>query len=354
MPWIFRIHRDAMLRLGSAFRRAYDDYFATGSLRSRDHARPIWGDEWAEGSINCLWYPCNWRDVSDDELVLLIPSLVSLKPNGDHPDRFGPSRNLRRALIARLRWAVLALSSSANGESDAFERVLEVINQTKAMTAIDIRDWSTGEAECTEFYGDLAAELSTRRLSHRFTASKSEASSQYWIYELTVLACMDRLLCHSISTQDVSGSIGRDGGHYGIPEILLATIHSGLNGAYVYQQIAGSHELLTVGAWLGHLLRGRAAIMPDFIADYIVERFSQAPDEDNSAARRCDRLLYIYGDLTVGSRRLLKIARRVKANGDAAVVTPKFRYSERYSELLACTENFSGDVASRISLQPLD
>jgi hypothetical protein len=50
------------------------------SVSGRSHcnkATTIWGDGLEDLSLSTLWYRCNWDNVSDDELILLIPSLVS-------------------------------------------------------------------------------------------------------------------------------------------------------------------------------------------------------------------------------------------------------------------------------------
>src|SRR5262245_43932284 len=38
-------------------------------------ATTVWGDGIEDLSLTSLWYPCAWNDVSEDELLLLIPSL---------------------------------------------------------------------------------------------------------------------------------------------------------------------------------------------------------------------------------------------------------------------------------------
>ena len=60
----------------------------------------------------------------------------------------------------------------------------------------------------------------------------------------------------------------------GLADILVGSIHISINSAYA-------------GAWFGTLLRGRAALMPDFAAEIILgylERDLQPAEWDQSKA----------------------------------------------------------------------
>lgn len=66
------------------------------------------------------------------------------------------------------------------------------------------------------------------------------------------------------------------------------------NGAYVYPQYAFAHELLGTGAWLGVLLRGRSALMPEFVAQVLTDYMSDPQKSWANAQNPIARLLEFH------------------------------------------------------------
>jgi len=85
------------------------------------------------------------------------------------------------------------------------------------------------------------------------------------------------------------------------------------------------HELLSLGAWLGYLVRGRAALMPSFVAELLRCELGVAPSPSSRAGNASEirTLLRFYADLAVGSRRLLRQARGAGKSGRAKLVRPR-------------------------------
>ena len=329
-----------MLKLGPVFRRAYGEYVAARSLRRSSRARPIWGDEWVEDSLGTLWYPCSWRDVSHDELVLLIPTLAT--PETGQFEKDGPSRYLHRALAAHLRRSVILLSGSRPGRHRAVEEVMDTIVKTGAVTTVDIREcWASGAADIAEFYGDPPA----------LAAYPIDEELERWVFELTVLACLDRVLADSKSP-DVAADTRHDCDPFNLPAILLATIYSSFNAAYIYPQLRSLHELFSAGAWLGHLLRGRAALMPEFIADSMIESLRPSKTDD-SIWDRCDRLLRTHADMAIGADKLLQIAARAKKQRAPVLVRPARIAEGHLAALNACVKPASENIVRHLRAQLL-
>src|SRR5262249_20829295 len=81
-----------------------------------------------------------------------------------------------------------------------------------------------------------------------------------WLFEFSVLSCLDHML------------VTARRGHTHAPRVSLAdafvgSLHASFNAAYLYPELVYAHELLTLGAWLGNLVRGRAALLPTFVAE---------------------------------------------------------------------------------------
>jgi hypothetical protein len=139
------------------------------------------------------------------------------------------------------------------------------------------------------------------------------------------LACLDRLLADALVGSDGHTGSREIARHVSMSEAMFATIYASFNGAYVYPRFTACHEAFTVGAWLGYLARGRAALMPTFVADHVVERFAGSQGNWDAETGACDLLLRHCAESTVGLGRLQKIARRVVNSGRPNLVIPQCR-----------------------------
>jgi hypothetical protein len=119
-----------------------------------------------------------------------------------------------------------------------------------------------------------------------------------------------------------TGRSGKPALEPGLALAVAGSIHAAFNGAYIYPQLASMHELLSVAAWLGHLVRGRPAFMPLFAAEYLVDELGCGAREGASDWARASNLLRLYAESAVGVERLRAMARRVVTSGKPALVLP--------------------------------
>lgn len=185
---------------------------------------PPWGDGFVGLPLATLWYPRSWCDVSDDELVLFLPHLTER----DDP-QFGIAARLGTACNYRNRVAegLYALSGNAS---------------------------------------ELRAQPLT--VEERAAAERLpfDCDRPLWAREAAILDAIGHMLRHARYEVEDTPSLA---------VALLASIHTGINAAYVYPTHTCAHEILAAGAWLGVLLKGRRAIFPEALARVFVESESR-------------------------------------------------------------------------------
>jgi hypothetical protein len=251
-------------------------------------AQPPWGDGFLELSLSTLWYSRSWSDVSDDELVLLFPYL----DQSDDPE-FGVAARIRHAFFRRLRASMIILDEGGK------QRTLDLIAKTSSISSI-ISDKN---------FSDIALQIPTleeRAIAGRFASQ----NSTNWKYEIAVLASINRTLL----------KIRSGGAQTDSPELtdaLNRSIHTGLNAAYVYPAYAFAHELFATGAWLGIVLRGRAALMPEFIARVLNESLVRPHGADPASD-----VLRFNAERAGGVTYFLQHARKALEFGHPIVVKP--------------------------------
>jgi len=119
---------------------------------------------------------------------------------------------------------------------------------------------------------------------------------------------MDRMMYDALPAtfQKASPLLGRPE----LPDVLLATIHTSMNGAYVYPETDYAHELLTAGAWLGVTLTGRTALMPSSVGDVLLSYLGRSQRPRDPCEQRIVRILEYYSEQIGGADRLIRAARR--------------------------------------------
>lgn len=267
--------------------------------------RRVWGDVFLNQSLQNQWYPANWESVEDDELGFLIPSLAAWDAEpGAVPGRSGtvdgPPQRIRRVLIDR----IVAASERFGGRHDDllpgadFRLALE---RSRAVTSID---WQAMFDEGGA--GHLRA---------------SQMCQPSLVHELCVLECLDRL--HGDATRRTVANDPVDPAP-DLAHCVAASIHSGINAGYVYEEYRWAHELLLTAVWIGYLLKGRAALMPVPVAQCLVDYLQpETPiDADSEIGRAC-AILSHYGEIAAGEQRLLAIARRVLRTRYTAISHPR-------------------------------
>ncbi len=247
--------------------------------------------------------------------MLFIPSLAADRIFAS--DQAGPALHIRRALAARLDSAIHLLGS--RGEPQTLARIA-------ACSVISV---------CSP-QDVLREALSDCRSGPRYPAWEQRNDLAVWTFELSVLACIDRMLVDArpphprpseccITKADLA-------------DVLVASIHTGFNGAYVYPQFAFAHELLGAGAWLGVLLRGRSALMPEFVAEVLIDYSAHFKKSWEDAQDPIVRLLAFHAELAGGSERLLRRARKVNKSDRTAIVMGGMRPTARAAR--PCTWNY--------------
>lgn len=277
-------------------------------LRSAQQRRargPLWGDGLIDRSLTTMWYPTDWDTVSADELVLIIPSLVSRTPPRDAAH--GPALHIWQAMAARVESAVLAINSIVSDGGTG----TSVLGRLKASGAIDVY-LATTFADGTR--------TPERPLSDPTGfAFRHWTSKEVWEFELSVLACIDRMLCEALPPTPERTKALLD--TFELPEALIASIHARFNGAYVFPQYDYAHEILTAGAWLGILMQGRPALMPVVVSEVLVAYLERQESALSPSAQAIADILSFHAALVGGAERLVKIAKKVQAKGYPLTVT---------------------------------
>jgi hypothetical protein len=263
---------------------------------------PVWGDGLIDQSLTTLGHSCDWSNVDEDELVLFIPSLMARHASA--LEQAGPVPHIRRALAARLAWAVRFL----NFQDEL--RTLERIAACGVILACSPRE-AFDEAQS---HSAASYRYNTHRPTFHLDQTNNLAT---WTFELSVLACIDRMLLDAMPTRRRSADCIPSAD---LADVLVASIHTSINGAYVYPQYAFAHELLGTGAWLGVLLRGRSALMPEFVAQVLTDYMSGHQKSWANAQNPIARLLKFHAELAGGAERLMRRARKVNRSGRPAFV----------------------------------
>jgi hypothetical protein len=233
--------------------------------RTDGATRPPWGDGFIDLPLATLWHPRSWSDVSDDELVLFLPQLTDC----DDP-QFGIAARLRESLSHRMRVSEALSALSGDVSADC----------AKPLTAKE-----RATVEHLPFDRDRPS----------------------WMQEAAILEAIRHMLRRACSEVTNTPSL---------ETALLGSIHTGINAAYVYPEHAYAHELLTAGAWLGVLLKGRRALMPKAVADVFVE------SEARGTESIIDEMMHLHMDYLGGRKFHLRRASNViRADQYASIVT---------------------------------
>jgi hypothetical protein len=248
----------------------------------RPHSDGVWGNGLADLSLATLWYPAaSWADVWDDEVVFLIPALAS---RGAIPGEPRPIALLRVALSAQAQRAAGALVAAGVAE-----------NQAAALQAIS-RAVATGNPRAADHAGPAGSRA----------ADKSWEAYLPSLPALMIFAILQGML---LRLQDTPETVGH---HLSLADVLVGSVHARINGAYAEPEFAFAHELLAAGAWIGHVLSGRPALMPVAIAGCFLDVLTR----DRSETAGVERILLThYAEAAGGLDHVLAVSRRVLKGG---------------------------------------
>jgi hypothetical protein len=279
----------------------------------------LWGDGLVERSLSTVYYPCTWEDVSEDELAFLLPSLCNW-PTASASAGIGPVYFLRRALLARIHDFAQRTAALAHDDRSAkWPDVYAAISRSGVVSTIANEvNRGDGQSEWDELY------RTGRFVRHRARTTDNgeiyESPRDFTLFELYVISCLDRILHDAIArTQADPPPATSD---FRLSDALTVTIYSSFNAAYVYPGLACSHELLTVGAWLGYLVRGRTALMPPFIAERLLDYLSDGAPDETTDSGLCIALLRFHAEMAARVSRLQKKAKQVYKAGLPLTVRP--------------------------------
>ena len=270
--------------------------------------RPVWGDGLVEQSYSDWWYPTDWGSVDEDELVVFLPSLTRCADRGA-----GRQVRLQEMLTDRVCVAAKVFFPS-DGTDAAF---LALVARCGAGAGLEPLERQLSVHGSKHAHDDRSPYLEWMRNWLRLHRDPNQRL-RLLCFELAVVHTVNQLLVDGSDTHPVSARAGSEAPT--LADALVASLHTSLNAAYVYPQFALAHELFTLGAWLGHLLRGRAALMPPFIAETLADWTSGRQDRDN-----CRQVLLLHAEIAGGSERLLKLASVVRSGGRPALVKPRRR-----------------------------
>jgi len=296
----------------------------------------VWGDGFEDLSLTTLWYPCSWDEVSQDELILYLPSLAheAAQLSASRIVNERAIAHLSDALCARLFHSLSRFTGDArhSGEMPAsivssFVAALEELFRTHLG---GILNFPAALRHGEEIYRDwFAAPRATwGQQLRRWRLPRHEAEDERYALiqlELLVLETMVAILAAARrgSVDRHIDGIGCDA--LGLParpagtRDLLAALHTGCNPAYVFPELQCHHHLFTAAGWLGWVNRGRKAYLPVFIAEYLVDLL----EPRHSERPVTDALLTYYAHRIGGPNYLLKAARRVVERGYASLLNPQ-------------------------------
>lgn len=269
-------------------------------------------------SLTTLWYPGDWSEIGDDELVYLLPSLGTRRPERDEAGvrGRGPIRYLTQTLTARALAAADLIASESRGSLTA-SQALERLVGNAILTSIPLDELTVPAPESCR-----APRLPSRGGS---AAARAEDFPDWLALELSALAHLDRLLRDARGPEHGALPPPLVDWPLTLADAVFVTINARLNAAYVHSQLTHAHELLTAVAILGHLASGRAAYLPPGIAQSLADLISGRPTVTASEGetKQCVAIGRLYADLAGGAEQLIGIVRRAAASGRPSLVRPR-------------------------------
>ena len=241
----------------------------------------LWGDGFADDGFAATVSTVTWDACSSDEFAILYPSLVPV------------DGCVAPALLAHL-------------ESCVAVRASRVTRLDPAMTAPDLRSLvttETAERRRAWFSDDGAIACLLRQMGLLRT------SPERLVSERRLLALLDDTLFQVQRGLIPAWTEDRD---------VWFAFGSGIHPAYLWPESAIVPARGCTAAWLGHLDRGRAALMPEAVADYLL-------DAVLDVSRAADRSLAAMVGSVENSRRLRRAATKRLAGGNPVVTLTRGR-----------------------------
>jgi hypothetical protein len=305
-----------VLRVGPIWKTS-DPIADAEAVHQRPSGLGAWGEGLVDRSLASLWYAGKWSEVGDDELVFMLPTLSTWRPESTEPitrGGEGPDHYLTRVLTARAQATAALISSNMTDPETGRSQALELLVARAIVTAVPLKELKKTSA---------SSACGPRLPSSLRSGANTAASLPDWLaLELTALAHLDRLLLDARGTRERDAPPPLVDWPLTLTDVVLVTINARLNGLYVHPEFAHAHELLTAAALLGHLACGRAAYLPPAVAQSLADILSGRAPAAPSDKDGCASIVKLYAELAGGADRLLSSARRTAASGRPCLIKP--------------------------------
>ena len=245
--------------------------------RAAPRAATLWGDGFADDKVFDMWAVRDWALCSPDEYIMLFPRLI---PQGGEVSPV--LRAHLESCVAARAWRLAKLDG--RGATGALRSHLPHPDAGVRHH----RDWFSDDDTVTRLLRSVG------RL--RTPIDRIEA-------ERTLLTFLDSVLFEIQGERVPSWSDSS--------EASLA-FGAGIHPAYVWPRATASPERGIAAGWLGHLDRGRTALMPLPVADYLLDVFGRG--------EACsDRQMAGLAGSEAAVAILLRAARRRSAGHDPSI-----------------------------------
>ena len=243
--------------------------------RSIPAAATLWGDGFADDRLRDLWAVRDWDHCAPDEYVLLFPRLIPRA--GEVPAIL---RAHLEACVAVRAWRIARLDG--RGVVPALRSHLPALVDAAQRHG----DW---------FADDNAVTCLLRRLGLLRTSPERVEAERAMLHGLDAL--LAEIQADRVPVWDEAAG-------------TLLAFGAGIHPAYLWLEAAALPARGVVAGWLGHLDRGRTALMPLVVAEYVLDAFRANAVEP--------QLLDLAGG-GANLSTLLRAARRRVAGHDPAV-----------------------------------
>ncbi len=282
------------------------------------YGRWPWGEGLVDQSLTTFLYPATWREIGDDELVWLVPSLADELTPLAQARLSGP---LLEAITSRLgHLAAWATHSSRRLPSSVPDMALALRSGGILSPGVTKRVVTCALAD------DRPRRRARSPLSKLFAGTRGAGTrgDSSLVAELSIVSCLDGLLLRVL---DASGDREIAAGAAAPPlepaDVLVASIVGGFNGAYVATELACHHELFTIGAWIGQLARGRKAWLPPEFASRLASELGNGAAARGEPVDACAGIILAAAEAAIGARKLTRIARAVERQGNPRIAAPR-------------------------------
>ncbi len=306
-----------MLRVGQLWRTP-DPVADPNNVAERPVGIGAWGEGFVDRSLATLWYPGNWDEVGDDELVFLLPALSTWRPgrSAGIPGRNGPLRYLARTLGARaLATAALISAHTQRTQASSPAQALSLLVTSGIVTALSCEELAAAEPGANR-----APHLPARKT--RGALAAAEPLPDWLLLEFTALAHLDRLLLDARGVRHDGAPAPLVDWPLALADAVLVTINARFNAAYVHPQFAHAQELLTAAALLGHMAGGRAAYLTPGIAQSLADLLS-GREVAASGEGACASITRLYAELAGGAEPMLWHTKRARTSRRPHLVRPR-------------------------------